>query len=241
MKKWILAVLALGLFYWAFAKDKLLFVCEEYPPYEYLHNNLPLGMDIEIINAVCNKAGIDYEIRFYPWERCLYLIKSGKADVIFGLQKNLSRQFFLKYPDYEICKDRRVIISLADSKLTIKSRNDLKGLTVGVVRGYAYHPDFDNDNSFQKDLSNTSESLIEKLNAKRYQLIAINEYVAKFLISEKNWSKYKVHPYLISDAPLYTGFAKSSTNAMTLFPRFNKALTELTKKGDLAQIRKKYR
>jgi len=224
-----------------FADDKLIFVCEEFPPYEYLQDGIATGMDIKIINAICKKAGLSYEIKFYPWERCIRMSKEGKADVIFALIKNTERLGYLKYPDLPISYEKRVVLSLKSHTEQIKSILDLKGKTIGVVRGYSYGDDFDKDTSFNRDISVSSESLINKLNSKRYDLIAINEYVAKYLISERSWPNYKVHPYIITNGFLYSAFSLKSEIAMSSFKRYNDALNAINDSGELKRIRNKYK
>lgn len=231
-------ILSVNLLY---ADDKLIFVCEEYPPYEYLQDGMATGMDIKIIDAICKKAGLTYEIKFYPWERCIRMAKEGKADVIFGLLKNTERLGFLKYPDLAINYDKRVLISLKTYPERIKNIQDLKGKTIGVVRGYSYGDEFDNNTSFNRDFSVTSGHLLDKFNSKRYDLIAINEYVAKFLISELSWSNYKVHPYIITNGLLYSAFSLKSERAMNSFKRYNDALNAINDSGELNRIRNKYR
>lgn len=243
MKKQILLFLLLitaGLMF-AQVKNKLIFVCEEYPPYEYTQNGVSKGLDIEIIELICKEAKIPFEIQFYPWARCMQMIKQGNADVIFGILKNEERKSFLKYPDQNVSFDKRVIISKKDSKLKISSLNDLKSQTVGVVRDYAYEPNFDKSTLFSRDFSTSSNLVIDKLKADRFPLIALNESVAKFMIGDKEWNNYKVHPYVITQDPLYTAFALNSKNAMSWFDQYNETMTKLYKKGEIQKIWNKYR
>ncbi len=198
-------------------------------------------MDVKIIERVCKEAKIPYEIQFYPWERCVQMIKQGKADVIFGILKNEERKAYLKYPDQPVSFDKRVIVSKKSSKLNIKSIQDLQGLTVGIVRGYAYHPDFDKSTIYTKDISTSTNQSLEKLKADRFSLVATNEYVARFYIGSKEWKEYKVHPYIITEDPLYTAYAINSSNAMGWFDLYNKTAIDLQKKGELDKIRNKYK
>ncbi len=60
----------------------LLFVCEEYPPYQYKENGVIKGLDIQVIQAVCKDAGLQYRIEFYPWQRCIGMMTNKTADGI---------------------------------------------------------------------------------------------------------------------------------------------------------------
>ncbi len=239
--KVILLMLGLTLVSMLWSQNKLVFICEEYPPYEYTQNNVPKGLDVEIIDRVCKEAKLDYEIKFFPWERCMQMIKEGKADAIFGILKNKERLAFLKYPDKNVSVDKRVIISKKSLTNNITKLEELSGNTVGVVRGYAYSDVFDKSEIFTRDISSSSSMLVDKLKGDRFKYAAINEYVAKYYIGHDSWSAFKVHPYIITSDPLYTAFSLKSTNGMNLFDRYNNALTNLEKNGELTKIRNKYK
>ncbi|HPM00993.1 MAG: amino acid ABC transporter substrate-binding protein [Candidatus Cloacimonetes bacterium] len=240
-RKIIFMMLMMTLFSMLWSQNKLTFICEEYPPYEYTQNKVPKGLDVEIIDRVCKEAKLDYEIQFYPWERCMQMIKEGRADAIFGILKNNERLAFLKYPDKSVSMDKRVLITKKNNPSVINKLEDLKGRTVGVVRGYAYSDVFDKSEIFKKDISASSESMIDKLKGDRFEFAAISEYVAKYYIGNESWSNFKVQPYIITSDPLYTAFSKKSENAMKLFDRYNNALNALEKSGELTKIRNRYR
>lgn len=212
------------------------FVCEEYPPYEYLKSGTPAGSDVDVINAVCKDAGINYVINFYPWKRCIFLVDNKQADAIFGILKNNDRLKIYNYPEKPINLDKRIIIT-RKGYAPIKSINDLKGKTVGIVSGYAYSKEFDGPVSFTKDESNSSKQLIEKFVGKRVDIIAINENVFNYYKSIINVNEIMIHEYVISQDPLFLAFGKSSP----YYEKFNKSLTKLTNNGQIKLILNKYK
>lgn len=244
MKRNRLVILLINMFFSIalVAMDKpLMFVCEEYPPYEYQVGNSAQGMDIEIIDLVCKHANIPYAIKFYPWERCLKMIKEGNADVIFGILKNKERQGVLDYPEQPVAYDKRILLSKKNIPYSIREFNDLKDKKIGIVRGYAYSSQFDQSTIFSRDISSSSKMMVDKLNANRMETIAINEYVAKFIIGRNQWAEYKVHPFVITLEPLYTAFSKKSVRAGIYFKRYSESMKELEKSGEINKIRNKYR
>jgi polar amino acid transport system substrate-binding protein len=78
----------------------LLFVCEDWVPFEYLDENGQLaGLDVEVVARIMGKLGTPYQIRIYPWTRACMLIEKGKADAVLSVSYNVSREPLLYYTD----------------------------------------------------------------------------------------------------------------------------------------------
>jgi polar amino acid transport system substrate-binding protein len=216
------------------------FVCEEYPPYEYLLNNNPVGMEIEVIEAVCREMKVKYSIEFMPWARVIKSLKTGEVDCVIGILKLDERKTYLLYPDLPISKDSRIILSRKDYPLEIKNISNLDGKTVGVVRGYKYdNPEFDSSLRFKKDEAVDTKMLFDKLSHKRYDLIVINQAVAKHYAGS-TWSNFKVHPYKVTETELFCAFSKKSKISNKVFPKFNKTLNDLHKSKKIQKIWSRY-
>lgn len=54
----------------------------------HFHESAP-GVAVELVQMVCEKLGLDLELRRFPWKRCLEIeLKTGRADgVFFGSYK----------------------------------------------------------------------------------------------------------------------------------------------------------
>ena len=57
---------------------KVLIVTGEYLPYTSSDTNNPGFLDATVIE-VLNRSGIDYEVRYFPWERCREMLRNGEA------------------------------------------------------------------------------------------------------------------------------------------------------------------
>ncbi len=121
--------------------------------------------------------------------------------------------------------------------MDVKTINNLKGSTVGVVSGYFYSKQFDQSALFSKDLSPNSQTLVKKLKYRRSPFIAINLYVMKYYDKQND---LKVHPYIINDGQLFLAFNKS-TNCKAQFDKFNKSLNKLHSNGTIKKIQNKYK
>lgn len=80
-------------------KRKFVFICEQWRPFEYLHNGTPKGIDVELVDIIMKRLGIPYVIKFYPWARAWMLVQKGKADAVLSISYKKSREKFLHYTD----------------------------------------------------------------------------------------------------------------------------------------------
>ena len=71
----------------------------DWPPYEYYERkdgektgNVK-GYNIDVLNMIFNKYGLKYNVRFYPWKRCLKELEIGKnIQMIFPTSMNEKRK-----------------------------------------------------------------------------------------------------------------------------------------------------
>lgn len=53
----------------------------EFPPYEYYENGAVVGIDIDIMQAVCDKLGMDMKVEDMAFDSIISAVTTGKADV----------------------------------------------------------------------------------------------------------------------------------------------------------------
>jgi len=221
--------------------EKLLFVCELYPPYEYIDKGQIQGFEIEVIREACSRMQVDPVFRVYPWNRALYMIRKGQADAIFSLFKNGERLKFLYYPAQNISYERNIIIARQDFDTKISKVSDLKGLSVGVISGYTYGREFDGFDQMNKEVCENPDNLLDKLIAGRMDVAVINDFVFRDLRREKdNTAGLKVL-CTISAEPLYVAFSKArGPHLETVSKRFGDSLHEMKTDGTYRAILEKY-
>lgn len=105
----------------------------EFPPYEYMNGENVIGIDAEIMQAVCNKLDYTLKIENMEFDSIIPAVKSGKADVgAAGMTVTKDRQKEVAFTDtYATAK--QVIIIKSDSAIT--NGDGLKGKKIGVQQG----------------------------------------------------------------------------------------------------------
>jgi polar amino acid transport system substrate-binding protein len=141
------------------AQRPLVFVCEEWHPFEYLEGDRPTGIDVDAVAFIMRKLGIRHEIRFYPWSRAWMMVTKGAADAVLSVSYNESREehlFFTpeqrkfagngQFPrDYLWMSEYVFFVKKKHAgRLRFDSIEQIKadGYRVGTNKDYSYCPEF---------------------------------------------------------------------------------------------------
>ena len=99
------------------------------------------GAKRKLLDAVERELGVVFELRMYPWARAeRYALEGG--GLIYGLPKTADRLRALRYS--EPAAHRTLwLVTRSDATFTFNKLEDLRGKTLGIVRGYSYGEEFD--------------------------------------------------------------------------------------------------
>ncbi|WP_222612323.1 substrate-binding periplasmic protein [Undibacterium flavidum] len=87
------------------------------------------------------EANVSFEVRYYPMTRLLNNVKNGEG-IAFGLSKNSERLESMQFSDF-IYANYVWLVTPRTRQFTFNHIDDLKGKTVGVIRGVSYGDEFD--------------------------------------------------------------------------------------------------
>ncbi|NQY94418.1 MAG: transporter substrate-binding domain-containing protein, partial [Campylobacteraceae bacterium] len=75
-----------------------LFLCSEWPPYEYMSKNKkPIGFSVEVLEEMSKVLNIKSEIKFYPWARAYSLALNTKDVAVFTMARTKVREKIFKW------------------------------------------------------------------------------------------------------------------------------------------------
>ena len=205
-----------------------------FPPYEYVENEKPAGVLVEIVQEIFKKSGHNLILKHYPFKRAFHNAKLGRIDGLFNFYKNSER---LEYFDYSevVIKNPLVFFVRKDTAWTYSGLNDLKGKIISVMRGYTYGSEFDNSDLFIKDVSNQHESSFKKVAARRSdgypcdKLVGINVARKEGLMSE-----LKILPVPLKVMDGHIGFTKGKHTE--LIKKINAIITEMHQNGQIEKV-----
>jgi polar amino acid transport system substrate-binding protein len=223
----------------AFA-ETISFVTTEFPPYIIKDGDRVSGFEVEFVRELCKRIGVEADITLVPWNRALEFVKSGKADGIMMPVYSADRAEYMYFTESPIERERISVMALPGSGFKANSLTELKGEVVGMILGYSYGKEFDENLLVKKDVSSTNELLLKKLNLGRYRFVISDEHVINYVAHQAGQPALEIILNL-NDNPQYLGFSKAlGERGKDLTKRFSKAIHDLQQDGTLDKIRKKY-
>jgi polar amino acid transport system substrate-binding protein len=192
------------------------------------------GFNVELMNAVAERAGFDLETEYLPWKRAQKVAEDEPGTIVFGLGRNKKREPKYKWV-MNLLTAERVFVSLGDP---INSIEDARGLGKIGSRSL-YYTQLEN-----QDFTNISNSDIvnnlQKLKAGRVDAVYTVSSRAVFV-----WSQELGFAPLdlvigssISPVTIWLAAHKDFDDAKV--ERLQEALKELVADGTYDAIHKKY-
>ena len=218
----------------ALAADKVLKVATNvaFPPYEYYEDEKVVGIDVDIVQAICDKLGYEMELSDMEFGSIITAVAAGKVDVGFGAititeERAKSVNFTTSYST-----GIQSIIVKEDSPITGVEDLEAKGIKIGVQQdttGDIYATDqFGEDHMarFNKGADAVQALITGKVNC----VIIDNSPAETFVAQNKG---LKILPTVYAEEEY--GFEMSYDNE-ALYNEVNGALEELLKDGTVEKI-----
>jgi polar amino acid transport system substrate-binding protein len=137
----------------------LVFVCEDWPPFEYVKDDRMQGINVDLVGRIMSSLRLAYEIRHYPWSRAWMMAERGQADAVLSVSYHPDREKVLYYTDGQRAAtgDGHLpadYLWLSRYGFFVKSRNGdnarflsyesiiESNALVGLNKGYSYAPGF---------------------------------------------------------------------------------------------------
>jgi polar amino acid transport system substrate-binding protein len=96
-------------------------------------NNLPAGIDIDIVTEIARRLGVKVVIKQYDWDALFLAVKNGEIDLAISsitITQERAQEMLFSVPYFN---GGQVVLVRADNSV-INSQNDLMGKKVGVQK-----------------------------------------------------------------------------------------------------------
>lgn len=223
--------------------DDLFYVTENFPPHNYMEDGELKGISVEVLELIWKKLGADRkrsQVQVLPWARAIKMLESHSNMVLFGMGYTRERgekfQWAGPYFTHELS-----LISRSDNPVLIRSMDDARQMTIGVVRmdiGHQFLEEHGFDPSALEFCDDVGQ-LHQKFIYQRFQLICYVPH-AYFVYSESQGIPRSEFKNLFTLSVSRSGFGFSRQVPGTLVRQFQKALDELRDEGTLKSILKRY-
>ncbi len=122
---------------WARAGDGVVCVFDQdFPPFSYLENGRPVGLDVDLLRAVAERQGINLSFRPLPWSQAKAQMAAGQAQVISGLTDTGERRKLYRFVEQPYAMLKSLVFIREGGE--IRTLDDLVGRRVGTLGGSSY-------------------------------------------------------------------------------------------------------
>jgi len=241
------------------ALQPIRFVAEEWPPFEYLEDGVPVGIDMDLLASIMPALQTPYVVNLYPWSRAWKMAENGLAEAVLSISYKASREEQLFYTDEQrafaqsgifpsdylwrseyrffVKKSRRDKLHFDSYKQLAKAK-----YRIGVNRDYTYTQAF-LDAPLNRKNYPTTEAAFAALLAGEIDLYPIDITVGYSILKQMGLLDSVVslpNPLLVK--PYLMPFCRNSPNPQieNIWGRVNQAIRQSRTDGSYDQIRKRH-
>ncbi|MEQ8284919.1 transporter substrate-binding domain-containing protein [Thalassospira sp.] len=206
----------------------------------------PQGVNIEVLDEVTRRTGIEFTYSFVPWNRAYESARKGMGAII-GLSKTQERQITFDYSE-PMYFDELVFVTNRESAFLFEGLDSMRGYIIGVKRGASYGDDFENARTL--GLLNVLESSdragqMLMLAQDRVDAVLLSPGKIAFasVMASNNWLSSHKDEFVIISPPYkldanYLGIPKSLGKSHLITP-INNALADIFEDGTHERIVKR--
>lgn len=210
-----------------------------YPPYEYIEDGILKGFDVEIINEIGKRIGMEIEFKYMDFDGLIPTLKSGKVDLIGAILK--------KTPIRQKAVDFTIDFKQSSNYLLVKDTFNNIPTELKNCKEYSYE-----NAKFGAELGSVQYDISKKLgeNVNGYAnngvaILALQNNKIDFLCIDKSAAVKFIEKN--PDLKIYCeypdeagqGFAVNKGNT-ELLEKINKALQDMLNDGTIKEIGDKY-
>ena len=212
-----------------------------FPPYEYVEGDKVVGIDADIVAAICEKLGYDLQIDDMEFDSLIAAVQSGKADfAMAGMTVTEERQQMINFSDSYATGIQSVIVK-EDSDITsvddlfAEGANHTVGVQLSTTGDIYTTGDIEEAGlGTVQRFPNGNEAVMALVNGK-IDCVVIDNEPAKAYVAANPGLKVLDSSYAVEDYA--AAIAKDNTE---LLEKFNAALAELKADGTIDAIIAKY-
>lgn len=206
----------------------------DFEPYEYYENDKIVGIDIDIMNAVCEKIGMQLQPEDMSFDSVIGAAQTGKADIAMsGITITEDRKNMVDFTIPYTSTTQSIIVAQG-SAITVKA--DLKDKKIGVQINTTGDTQVTEEfGDAAVDRYQNGALAVESLKNGKVDCVVIDGEVAKALVDANEGLEIIADAYSIEEYAI--ALQKGNTE---LLDKINGALEELLADGTIDKIIAKY-
>ena len=206
----------------------------DFEPYEYYENDKIVGIDIDIMNAVCEKIGMQLQPEDMSFDSVIGAAQTGKADIAMsGITITEDRKNMVDFTIPYTSTAQSIIVA-KDGEIAQKA--DLEGKKIGVQINTTGDTQVTEEfGDAAVDRYQNGALAVESLKNGKVDCVVIDGEVAKALVDANEGLEIIADAYSIEEYAI--ALQKGNTE---LLDKINGALEELLADGTIDKIIAKY-
>lgn len=199
------------------------------------------GYSWDVVRASFQAMGYSIRLQVTPWVRAMHSLKGGEVELLFPAGKNAQREKVFAYSKQSVDDVRFRIYVKSDSRLQWHGLGSLKGMTVGLVRGYNFGDAWDSDHSFHKYTLNSISAGFKMLDAGHLDAFAGYDVTWDYALSKMpNKADFKKLPPFGGSREYVVGM-KRNPRVAGLLKVFDAGKRKIIADGTFAKIQARWR
>ena len=218
-------------------------VTEEFPPFNYLENEEITGISTEVVRATLTKAGIQAEVRMYPWARAYWMASEQPNVLIYTLARTPDREDLFTWIGPIVPPIKAALFKLTTrTDIVMTSLEDAKQYRIGVIRDDGGHQmllqyGFENEKNVFPVAQ--GEQNLKKLLAGRIDLFFSENLFVTMKMKTLGLPLDQVEEaFLVMEIENYMAFSKQTAD--TVVERVGTAFEQIRAEGTVTTIVEKY-
>ncbi len=255
--KWKIIVLAL-LFASSiiYSSEKVVSVAtlEDYAPFGFVVGNgkvevtLPPGNNLvryrgyswDVLRESFHAMGYTIKLSVSPWARAMHNVKTGRADILFPTGKNKERLKIFDYSHEFVNEANFLIYVRAENPIKWTGLESLRGLVIGVKRGFNYGDRWTSVDYVTKYDVGTILQGFNMLEKGRIDGFLGYEFNWDYILKQQGWmKKYRKTPSFGSSRE-YLVALKTNPLSFIILKDFDTGKQKLIQSGRLEEIEKNW-
>ncbi len=191
----------------------------------------------DVLRESYHEMGYTIQLTVTPWARAMVNLKSGRADILFPTGKNSERLKIFNYSEEPTNEANFVIYIKADKDIVWKGLDGLKGLIIGVKRGFNYGDRWSQATGIVKYNVTEISQGFDMLSVQRIDGFLGYEYNWDYYLKQNKMNgKFKKLSSVGSSAE-YLASLKNNPNGQALLNAFDVGKRRLMENGKLVKIK----
>ena len=213
-----------------------------WPP--YADKDLPeQGLAIDLVTTALKRAGYSPQVKTASLTQILEGSKTGVYDVFATPWYTMDRDQYLHFSQSYL-ESSIHFIKRNDTPFEYTRFDDLEGVKIGVIEGYAYDEDFNDSAAIKKINASSLTENLRKLIEKEVDLSLDDERVLRYTLNQSmpnNTATLVILAKPLTMRGINIGVSRKNPDHEKIVAGFNKAIAEMKKDGTHDRIVQKHK